>query len=89
MPLELKSPDDLLADPRLPLTLAGCEEHEDACRRCIDDLVTQDREREPDKYLGLPFASHRATFTRGESDIVAAPRLLREEQRRKEQELQQ
>ena len=96
MPLELKLPEDdekgtdIVSTPdglHPPVTLAGCEEHDRACRLYIDGLTADLREQE--QYLGLPPATVRFTLTKGQIDIAAAPRLLREAQQRKQREQQQ
>ena len=49
-------------------------------RRAIAEVsVAEERERAPDQYLGLPFATHRGTLTKGQSDFAAAERLLKQE----------
>ena len=43
----------------------------------------------PQQYPDLPAGTLRQTLTKGQIDSVAAPRLLREAQQRKEREQQQ
>ena len=79
MPLTLEMPD-LSEVQRSPiLTLADIEAMNARCAAYLDHRVAEERERAPDQYLGLPFATHRITLTRGQSDFAAAERLLKQE----------
>ena len=79
MSLTLEMPD-LSEVQRSPiLTLADIEAMNARCAAYLDHRVTEERARAPDQYLGLPFATHRITLTRGQSDFAAAERLLKQE----------